>query len=102
MKNEWGVNHLIKQQQIDLMIQRVESLYQKDKKILFHLKNAKEFLKNNEADMAVITLENILLNQNVSLELNQAHQKIIQEAKMLGIKFLNQDIEFRGNLREFS
>lgn len=78
------------------MIQRVETLYQKDKKILFHLKNAKEFLKNNEADMAVITLENILLNQKVSLEFRQEHQKIIQEAKQLGIKFLNQDQEFRG------
>lgn len=80
------------------MIQRVESLYQNDKKILFHLKNAKEFLKNNEADMAVITLENILLNQNVDVKFKQKHQKIIQEAKILGIKFLNQDMEFRGRL----
>ena len=92
------MDHLIKQQQIDLMIQRVESLYQNDKKILFHLKNAKEFLKNNEADMAVITLENILLNQNVDVKFKQKHQKIIQEAKILGIKFLNQDMEFRGRL----
>jgi ribosomal protein L32E len=90
------MDHLIKQQQLDLMIQRVEELYQKNKKILFHLKNAKQFLKNNQADLAVITLENILLDQNVDSTMKQAHQKIISEAKMLGIKFLNQEMEFRG------
>jgi hypothetical protein len=78
------------------MIQRVEALYQSNKKILFHLKNAKQFLKNDQGDMAVITLENILLDQNVDSNLKQAHQKIIQEAKMLGLKFLNQEMEFRG------
>ena len=91
---------MIKQQQIDLMIQRVETLYQKDKKILFHLKNAKEFLKNDQGDMAVITLEKILLNQNVSPNMREAHQKVIQEAKELGLKFINQDIEFRGRVMD--
>ena len=89
---------MIKQQQLDLMIQRVESLYKSNKKILFHLKNAKQFLKNDQSDMAVITLENILLDQNVDSKAKLAHQQIIQEAKRLGLKFLNQEMELRGNL----
>lgn len=96
LKNEWDIDHLIKQQQLDLMIQRVESLYHQDKKILFHLKNAKQFLKNNEPDMAVITLENILLDKNVSPSLGDAHRNIMEEARALGLKFISQDLEFRG------
>lgn len=62
------------------------------------MKNAKQFLKNDQSDMAVITLENILLDQNVDSKAKLAHQQIIQEAKRLGLKFLNQEMELRGNL----
>ena len=96
LKNDWDIDHLIKQQQLDLMIQRVEKLHESNKKILFHLKNAKQFLKNDDGDMAVITLENILLDQNVSPQMKEAHQQIIDEAKVLGLKFMNQEMEFRG------
>jgi hypothetical protein len=78
------------------MIQKAEELYKSDKKILFHLKNAKQFLKDDEADMAVITLENILLGNKVTPEKKEQHNQIIREAKDLGVKFVNQDIEFRG------
>lgn len=97
IQNGWNVDHLIQQQQLDFMIQRVEELYKSDKKILFHLKNAKQFLKNDDADMAVITLENILLGGNVTPEKKEQHNQIIREAKDLGEKFVNQEIEFRGD-----
>lgn len=89
---------VIKRQQIDLMIIRLEELNQFDKKILFYLKNAKLLLNDNNSDLAVQTLQKILYDKKVSLERQKLHSQIIEEAKNFGVNLIAQEQEMMCKL----
>ena len=86
----------LKTQQIQYIIDRLENVYEHERKILFYIRNANKLLNNGHEDVALISLDNILLNPNLSSDMKTIHENIINDAKIYGqtIRSINQECIF--------
>ena len=78
------------------MVTRLEARYKDEPPLLFFLKNARQFLKEGNSELAIVTVEKILMDQTVSQDIKIAHSQIVKDAKALGLAFIVQEKEMQN------
>ena len=80
----------ILRRQLNFIMSKLLEIYPTDENVHFYLKNAQDLLNDDNYKMAAENLHIVLNNEELNKINKEKHEKIIENAKLLGQQFENQ------------